>query len=109
MDDLIHSCEGADSIGEIALISYHSPISIQNILYFDTLFDENASCHMALGDSYSENVVNGATMSKEELKAIGGNHCDNHVDFMFGTHDMHVVGIAHDGQNIVRFCNGDFC
>lgn len=108
LDDLIHSCEGADSIGEIALISYHSPISIQNILYFDTLFDENASCHMALGDSYSENIVNGATMSKEELKAIGGNHCDNHVDFMFGTHDMHVVGITHDGQNIDVFVNGDF-
>lgn len=108
LDNLIHSTEGADSIGEIALISYHSPISLQNILYFDTLFDENASCHMALGNCYSENVENGANMTSEQLQTIGGNHCDNHVDFMFGTSDMSVVGTMQDGSTVDVFVNGDF-
>lgn len=108
LSDIIHGCKGADSIGEIALISYHSPISLQNILYFDTLFDENASCHMALGSSYSENLKGGINMSEDEIYALGGNQSDNHVDFMFGTSDMQVTGICHDGSSVAVFENGDF-
>ncbi|MBO4217966.1 MAG: aminopeptidase [Erysipelotrichaceae bacterium] len=108
LTDLLNSDEGSRHLGEVALISYHSPISLMNILFYNTLFDENASCHLALGKCYSENIKNGENMSEQEIYEAGGNDSMNHVDFMFGTADMRVTGIREDGSEVTVFEDGDF-
>ena len=108
LKQLLETDEGARHLGEVALISYDSPISNLNILFFNTLFDENASCHLALGRCYPENVKGGTEMSEEEVFALGGNSSMEHVDFMFGTADMSVTGIKEDGSEVVVFANGNF-
>ena len=105
---LLDSDEGSRRLGEVALISYNSPISLSNILFYETLFDENASCHLALGDSYPENMEGGLMMDEEQLKANGANSSSIHVDFMFGSEDMEVVGIKPDGSEVAIFHNGNF-
>ncbi len=105
---ILESDEGSRYLGEVALISYDSPISLSNILYYETLFDENASCHLALGDSYPENVKGGTLMNEEQLKKIGANSSNEHVDFMFGTRDLNVTGIKENGEEIVVFKEGNF-
>lgn len=105
---LLETDEGSKRLGEVALISYDSPISNLGILFYNTLFDENASCHLALGRCYPENVEGGTKMSEEELGQAGGNISMNHVDFMFGTADMSVTGIKEDGSEITIFENGNF-
>ena len=90
------------------MISYNSPSSLSNILFYETLFDENASCHLALGDSYPENMEGGLMMDEEQLKANGANSSSIHVDFMFGSEDMEVVGIKPDGSEVAIFHNGNF-
>ena len=105
---LLDTDEGSRHLGEVALISYDSPISNQNILYFNTLFDENASCHLALGRCYPENIKGGEEMSEEELLSHGGNQSMNHVDFMFGTKEIRVTGIENDGTEVEIFRNGNF-
>ncbi|MBQ6654791.1 MAG: aminopeptidase [Erysipelotrichaceae bacterium] len=108
LSDLLNSDEGSRHLGEVALISYHSPISLMNILFYNTLFDENASCHLALGRCYPENIRGGEDMSQEEIYEKGGNDSMNHVDFMFGTADMKVTGIREDGSEVPVFRDGDF-
>lgn len=93
-------------IGEIALVSYDSPISNTGILFLNTLFDENASCHMALGQGYPL-IEGGGLLSAEELEAKGINQSLIHVDFMFGTKDMTVTGIAQDGSETIIMKNGN--
>ena len=109
LKNLLDTDEGSRSLGEVALISYDSPISNLNILFYDTLFDENASCHLALGQCYPTNMKGGADMSEEELYVAGGNKSMNHVDFMFGNADMNVFGTTYDGQEIQIFKDGNFC
>ncbi len=108
LKNLIELDEGSAYLGEVALIGYDSPISNANILFYNTLFDENASCHLALGRAYPMNVVGGTTMSKEELSNAGSNNSMAHVDFMFGSADMNIVGLKHDGSTVQIFKNGDF-
>ncbi len=108
LTQLLDTDEGARHLGEVALISYDSPISNLNILFYNTLFDENASCHLALGRCYPENVAGGIEMSDEELLEVGGNNSMEHVDFMFGTSDMTVTGIKEDGSEVTVFANGNF-
>ncbi len=105
---LLETDEGSKSLGEVALISYDSPISDTGILFYDTLFDENASCHLALGACYPTNIKGGVDMSTEELYELGGNDSMNHVDFMFGTRDLSVVGITQEGEEVTVFENGNF-
>ncbi len=100
--------EGASYFGEVALVPYDSPISNQGILYYNTLFDENARCHLAFGEAYPECLEGGNGMSREELKARGLNWSINHVDFMVGTADLSIVGTTHDGREIPIFVNGNF-
>lgn len=100
--------EGSRRIGEIALISHDSPISNTGILFYNTLFDENASCHMALGAAYPMNLKGGSAMSEEELKEHGANRSNQHVDFMFGSEDMSIVGLTQDDQEVTVFENGNF-
>lgn len=106
--NLLNFDEGSRYIGEIALISHDSPISNSNILFLNTLFDENASCHMALGRAYPMNVKNGNDLSKEELEKIGYNDSMSHSDFMFGSACMEIIGKTKDGKEIQIFKNGNF-
>ena len=99
--------EGARYFGEVALVPYDSPISNQKILFYNTLFDENAACHIAFGEAYPC-LEGGQQMSKEELKARGLNDSITHVDFMVGTPDLSIVGTTHDGREIPVFVNGNF-
>ncbi len=108
LKNMLDTDEGAKSLGEVALISHDSPISNLNILFYNTLFDENASCHLALGRCYPSNVRGGLEMSDEELYAKGGNNSLIHVDFMFGSADMEITGVKSDGTEIKVFKNGNF-
>ena len=99
--------EGASYFGEVALVPYDSPISNQKILFYNTLFDENAACHIAFGEAYPC-LKGGQQMTKDELKARGLNDSITHVDFMVGTPDLSIVGTTHDGREIPVFINGNF-
>ena len=100
--------EGASYFGEVALVPYDSPISRQKLLYYNTLFDENASCHLAFGEAYPECLRGGAEMSKEERKSRGLNDSITHVDFMVGTADLSVTGKTRDGREVPVFVDGNF-
>ena len=100
--------EGSHYLGEVALVPYDSPIRRTGILFFETLFDENASCHLAFGSAYPTCVKGGENMSEEEQKAAGLNQSINHVDFMVGTADLSIVGTTQDGQEVPVFVNGNF-
>ena len=108
LDSLLNSDEGSRRLGEVALVEYHSPISMSNILFYNTLFDENASCHLALGNAYTMNIKNGTITPEEELEPLGYNKSLVHVDFMIGTSDLSIVGILEDGNEVIVFENGDF-
>lgn len=108
LQSLIELDEGSCYLGEVALVPYDSPISNSKILFMNTLFDENASCHLALGRAYPMNVKGGAAMSDDELKAAGSNLSLTHVDFMFGDNTMHIVGTQYDGTEVVVFDQGNF-
>jgi aminopeptidase len=105
---LLKTDEGSKRLGEVALVPYSSPINLSGILYYNTLFDENASCHLALGRAYPTTVKNGVALSKEDLEKIGYNDSLEHVDFMIGTNDMNIDGITQDGKIIPVFRNGNF-
>ena len=108
LKQILESDEGSLHLGEVALVPATSPIRQTGILFYNTLFDENAACHFALGECYPTTVEGGAAMSKEELAAVGGNDSMNHVDFMVGTDDLKIVGIQEDGTEVVVFENGVF-
>ena len=107
LKDAIAVDEGASYFGEVALVPFDSPISNSEILFLNTLFDENASCHIAFGEAYP--CITGAeNMSKEELEKLGVNSSLTHVDFMIGTSDLSIIGITQDGSEIPVFINGNF-
>jgi aminopeptidase len=100
--------EGAKHLGEVALVPYNSMIRETGTLFYNTLFDENASCHLALGSAYPINMAGGAELTSAQKAAAGCNESNTHVDFMFGTSDLSVVGVTDDGEEIVIFENGDW-
>lgn len=101
--------EGSHYLGEIALVPYDSPISESGVLFFNTLFDENASCHFAFGEAYPSCIQGGAYMTVEELSGSGINaESSTHVDFMVGTRDLLIIGTTHDGRQLKIFENGNF-
>ena len=104
----VHTDENSVYLGEVALVPYDSPISNSGILFYNTLFDENASCHLAFGAAYPDCIKGGTEMTTEELLAHGLNDSNEHCDFMVGTSDLHIVGKTHDGREIVVFDNGNF-
>lgn len=105
---LIALDEGSSYLGEVALVPFHSPISESGILYYTTLYDENASCHLALGAAYAFTIQEGITMTKEQLLEKGMNQSHTHVDFMMGSPEMNIDGINDDGTTVPIFRNGDW-
>lgn len=100
--------EGAKHLGEVALVPNQSPISQSGITFFNTLFDENASNHLALGSAYAFSVKNGTEMTEEQLSQAGLNHSQTHVDFMVGSNKMNIDGIRKDGSRVPIFRNGEW-
>ena len=100
--------EGAGKLGEVALIPYDSPISNSGVLFYNTLFDENASCHLAVGQGFNECLKGFENLTDEECKARGINESMIHVDFMIGSRDMSIVGVTKDGKRIQIFENGNW-
>ena len=99
---------GARSLGEVSLVPDPSPISQSGLIFFNTLFDENASDHMALGQAYPFSVKDGVAMTNEQRAAAGLNQSPTHVDFMMGSAAMNIDGIKPDGTIIPIFRNGDW-
>ncbi len=105
---IIDSDEGSTSIGEVALIDKFSPIAQSGILFYNTMFDENASCHLALGKAYPTTVKGGNDMTTEQLEEHGVNRSVVHVDFMIGTKDFHIEGVKADGSRVLLMDNGEW-
>ncbi|MGE5629967.1 MAG: aminopeptidase [Caulobacteraceae bacterium] len=108
LKELIETDEGSHYLGEVALVPYDSPISKSGILFSNTLFDENASCHLAIGKAYPVNIKDSEKMSKEELEKLGVNDSFVHEDFMIGSRDLEITGITADGREVPVFRNGNF-
>ena len=108
LKNLLDTDEGAKYLGEVALVPYNSPISNSNIIFFNTLYDENASCHLAFGKAYSLCIKDGEKMSEEELLKEGANDSLTHVDFMIGTKDLKITGTTYDNEKFDIFVNGNW-
>lgn len=106
--ELLATDAGAKSLGEVALVPDPSPISRSGIIFFNTLFDENASNHLALGSAYPFNIKDGTQKTEDELKAAGLNLSQTHVDFMIGSNQMDIDGIKKDGSILPIFRKGDW-
>lgn len=108
LEHLLETDAGARFLGEVALVPDPSPISRSKITFYNTLFDENASNHLALGAAYPFSIKGGTTMTDEELRAHGLNLSQTHVDFMIGSSDMDIDGIKADGSIVPVFRHGDW-
>lgn len=106
--DLLDTDEGARRLGEVALVPDDSPISNRNTIFYNTLFDENASCHLAIGSAYGFNIEGGTEMTTEEKIASGLNDSNVHEDFMIGSADLTIYGILEDGTKELVFKNGNW-
>ena len=105
----IETDEGAHYLGEIALVPVDSPIAQSGLLFYNTLFDENAACHFAFGQAYPACVPGGDDLPEEELVRRGINVVSTmHVDFMVGTEDLSIIGTTKDGREVTVFENGRF-
>ncbi len=105
---LIATDDGARRLGEVALVPHNSPIAQSGVLFWNTLFDENAASHIALGQSYSTCIINGEKMPDEELAKLGANESIIHVDWMIGGPTMNIDGISASGAAEPLMRNGDW-
>jgi aminopeptidase len=108
LKNLIETDEGSHYLGEVALVPYDSPISRTKTLFFNTLFDENASCHLAIGKAYPVCIKDGENLEKEQLEKLEVNDSLVHEDFMIGTEDLEINGITSEGKEIPVFKAGNF-
>lgn len=108
LKEIINATENSDMLGEVALVDYNSPISNSNVVFYNTLFDENASCHLALGASFPKCLEGGETMTREELLEHGMNQSTVHEDFMVGTEDLNITGTTKNKQKVKIFEHGNF-
>jgi aminopeptidase len=100
--------DGARRLGEVALVPHSSPISKSGLLFFNTLFDENAACHIALGQCYSKCFVDGSRLTAEEIAARGGNKSLIHIDWMIGSDQINIDGLRSDGSRTPVFRQGEW-
>jgi aminopeptidase len=105
---VLETDEGASRLGEVALVPHSSPISASGLLFYNTLFDENAACHIALGQCYSKCFVDGASLSQEEIAAKGGNSSLIHIDWMIGSGQIDIDGIKPDGSRVPVMRKGEW-
>ncbi len=108
LTEMLNIDDGAKYLGEVALVPYDSPISNMNTLFYNTLYDENAVCHFAIGKGFADCMKDGMTLTKDELLEKGVNDSLTHVDFMIGTSDLSIVARTHDDKEIVIFKDGNF-
>ena len=106
LETVVNSDEGSKRLGEVALVPYTSPINQSGILFYNTLFDENASCHLAFGESFKDNIEGFDKMKEEDWKEIDRNESSVHVDFMIGSNDLSIVGYTSDGKKVQIFKDG---
>ena len=108
LEQLLSDDEGSRHLGEVALVPYSSPINQSGILFFNTLFDENASCHLAFGAAFKNNIKGYETMTDEDFKKMNFNESMNHVDFMIGSKDLSIIGTTFDGTKVEIFKDGNW-
>ncbi len=108
LNRMIDSDEGARRLGEVALVPFGSPISQTGMLFYNTLFDENAACHIAMGQCYSKCFLEGASLTQEEIAAKGGNSSMIHVDWMIGGPETDIDGLRADGTRVPVFRKGEW-
>ncbi len=108
LEKMVSMDEGAAYLGECALIAYDSPINNTGILFYNTLFDENASCHLALGRGFNDCIEGYENLSVEECEKLGVNSSMIHVDFMIGSKDMSIIGVTKDGKRVQIFKDGNW-
>ena len=108
LENLLNMDEGARYLGEVALVPDNSPISNLDIIFYNTLFDENASCHFAFGKAYPTNIKGGENMTDSDLEKHGVNDSITHVDFMVGSPDLDILGIGQDGEEVQIFKDGNW-
>ena len=108
LEQMIHMDDGAAKLGEVALVPYDSPIQNSGVLFYETLFDENAACHLALGRGFKDLFPDCAEIDKEECTRRGLNDSVIHVDFMIGTKDLEIVGTSFNGKKTVIFKDGNW-
>jgi aminopeptidase len=108
LNKVLDTDEGARRLGEVALVPHSSPISKSGLLFFNTLFDENAACHIALGQCYSKCFVNGGKLTAEQIAAQGGNKSLIHIDWMIGSDQTDIDGIHADGRRVPVFRKGEW-
>lgn len=108
LNRVLDTDEGARRLGEVALVPHSSPISQSGILFYNTLFDENASCHIALGQCYSKCFVDGSTLTPEQIAAQGGNKSLIHIDWMIGSGQIDIDGVRADGSRLPVFRKGEW-
>lgn len=108
LKEMVSMDEGAGMLGECALIPYDSPINQSGVLFFNTLFDENASCHFAMGHGFNECLKGYENYTDEECKQHGINDSMIHVDFMIGARDTSILGITKDGKEVQIFFGGNW-
>lgn len=108
LEGLLDSDEGSRYLGEVALVPYDSPISNRDILFLNTLYDENASCHLAIGKAYPTNVKDGDKLPLEKYDELGINDSLVHVDFMIGNESTNIIGKLENGEEVDIFKNGNF-
>ncbi|QHE51082.1 aminopeptidase [Pontibacillus sp. HMF3514] len=108
LQELLNMDEGARRLGELAIVPHKSPISQSGLIFFNTLYDENASCHLALGKAYPSSVKGGADMDEEQLDKNGVNNSLVHVDFMMGSGELDIDGVTEDGTKEPLFRDGNW-
>jgi aminopeptidase len=108
LNKVLDTDEGARRLGEVALVPHSSPISKSGLLFFNTLFDENAACHIALGQCYSKCFVDGGELTPEQIAAQGGNKSFIHIDWMIGSDQTDIDGIHADGRRVAVFRKGEW-
>lgn len=108
LEKILSMDEGAAYLGECALVPFDSPINRTGILFYNTLFDENACCHLALGRGYSNTVIGFEKMAKSDFSALGVNDSMIHVDFMIGAEDLEIIGVTAEGERVAIFEGGNW-